>query len=375
MVSPDRQDNHVSPELVELRHNPRFIFYGVLHYQLNLQGIKPLIASFEEALDQSSGRSILFLEDVERTKEEAIFGKWFAEEYGLTNALLAGISQSRENLPPTAKAVLTAVSKLNQMISALGIPESVQRGFLPLAHLREFLLYLELDRLRTKVQFEVEFEAHEPATLQEIEGLKARSVSILQETNRLWVDGKFEEAIRRHRANSLITHQVNELRAPDTFADLKGLAASLLDCDRKGILFTVFGGAHEREVVLLKNMFNENIPVQFDVINFATSPEMEIESALQNGQDVKDEVYARHLLHMLMLSSVETFTDRHGRLFDLARNYEMVYQAISEVVRSFSLEEISDICKRRMNVYGMLDVLRVHNLGASLLPYISGLFI
>ena len=93
---------------------------------------------------------------------------------------------------------------------------------------------------------------------------------------------------------------------------------------------------------------------------------------LRQGRPVSDEIYAQSFLDYKMSLLVQESAMRRGQVESYARSFESIATTVYTIARSFSINQIQEICQ---NGEDILNVLRVHHNAIPLLPYISRLII
>ena len=353
----------------EARRDTRILFHGVLSSPFDLQGVKPVVDVFERALEQSTGRNILYMESPSATHEDVERSKMVVENHGLVDPIVGNIFRAHGADARTQDDL----DKLRQTIDRVGTG-AITIGLVPPTMAREYFFHRELQRVREDHPFDVEYESHQPEIVSEVSELEGEIIHLTAVSVGLWLKGEVEQLIENQKRMHQAGHQIGTLRAPDVISDLTSLAEDLLQTEEKGALFIPFSLANTPMVYAVRRNFWENAAIELEVTSagFEKSPETRIREGLQNGIPIADEVYAQHFLEIAMSAAVKSHVMNRRRLTAYMENYETLEQAISATASTFSLAEIEELSKTQRH---LLDVLRVHPLSAPLLPYISTLLI
>lgn len=355
MTSPDRKDAVVA-------------FHGMIHSPFNLEGIAPVVNSFEQLLGQSSGRNVLYKESASFTPEVAEMSKMVIENHGLVDPLLGDILRAHR-VSPTQETL----DRLRQTIDQAGF-RAIEMGLVPPTMGQDFFLSYELEKLRDRFLFNIEYESHSENVVREISEVLAEAQTMEEDNITHWMNGDVDQIVANKKRIHQTTRHLAELREPDIVKDLGGLARSLAQERKNGVVFVLFGGTHATMIDTLQQDLAEETGIGFASTSagLPQSPESAIQEGLRTDQEVSDDVYAQHFLETVMSVSVQTFVMGRRRFTDYTQHYETIARTITGIATSFSLDNIRQISRERRDI---LEVLRQHPSGGPLLPYISRLLI
>lgn len=369
MALPDRQEHNGRPERGEVRKNTRIVFHGMVASPFNIEGNKPLVDAFSDALKQSSGRVVLYREAATMTPDLAKQSKVVIRHHGLIDPLLGDILRARK-VPNVTQDTL---DQLRQSIERAGL-KSIEMGIILPTQAQDFFLSLELERLRKQRPFDVEYESHSPRIVKQISDLMSKTMHAQGTSVDLWTHGKIGLLADNQRKHHEIMRQVALLRAPDVVDDLTRLTEEVSKGNEKGVVFIPFTAANRSFVHSARRNFYENAAIDVETTSggLEQSTEIAIHEGLKNGTHFPDELFVKDFFDHVIAATVQTHAIQRGRLTSYMQNYETAACAISAIAMSFSLGEIEEIAKTKKDV---LDIVRVHPLSAPLLPFISRLLI
>lgn len=369
MTSPDRQENHVHPEKKGIHRDARVVFYGMIHSPFNLEGIKPAVGRFEQFLTSSSGRNVLYKESATFTPEVAEMSKHVIEHHGLVDPLLGDILRAHR----VTNINQETLDRLRQTINRAGT-RAIEIGLVPPTMGQDFFLSYELEKLRSRFPFDVEFESHSENTVREISDRLAEVQSLEGENIDSWMRGRVDRIVENKKKVHQATLNIAEVRYKDIVKDLANITRSLAHDKQNSVLFVMFGGSHASMIETLQQTASTEEQVDYETINagLSQSPEVVIQQALQARREIPDDVYAQHFLETVLSVTVQTHAMSRRRFTAYVENYETIAKTISAIATSLSLAEIEDIAKSRRDI---LDFLRAHPLNTPILPYISRLLI
>lgn len=323
MTSPDRKDAVVA-------------FHGMIHSPFNLEGIAPVVNHFEQLLEQSSGRNVLYKESASFTPEVAEMSKMVIENHGLVDPLLGDILRAHR-VSPTQETL----DRLRQTIDQAGF-RAIEMGLVPPTMGQEFFLSRELERLRSRSQFDIEYESHSEDKVRGIsEALD--EVQVMEGDNIThWMNGDVDQIVANKKRIHQTTRRLTELRELDIIKDLTVIATDLAKEKHNGVVFVLFGGTHATMIDMLQKDLAEETDIGFESTSagLTQSPEAVIQEGLQNDTAITDEVYAQHFLETIMSVTVQTHAMSRRRFTDYAQHYETIARAITGIATSFTLDDI-----------------------------------
>lgn len=370
MASPDKQEQNGRQEQGEGRKDARVTFYGMVHSPFNLEGIKPAVNHFEQLLASSSGRNVLYREDATLTFEDAERNKIVIAHHGLVDPILGNIFRAHGELPRGQDDL----DNLRQAVDRAGTRRAIESGLVPSHMAQDFFLSYELEKLRDRFPFDIEYESHSEDTVREISDLLTEAQALEGENLDYWMRGQVDRIVVNKKKSHRATFHIAQLRRPDIVDDLAKIAGDLAKDKQNGVTFVLFTVLNAPIIDSLQEDVPWETQIGFETINagLPQSPDTKIQEGLRTGKEVPDEVYAQHFFQTLMSVSVQTAAMYRRRPSAYAENYETLARTISTIATSFSLQQIEEISKSRRDI---LDVLRTHPSSSPLLPYIIRLIL
>lgn len=365
MASPDRQENNETPERGELHKNTQLVFHRIDPNPLNVEGIKPAADAFSQVLEQSKGKAILYREGPAFTLNAAERSRIVTQHHGLVDPILGEIL--REFRVPTVTQ--DTLNQLKQAIEHAGL-RSVETGLVSPIHVLDLFFGLELERLKARRPFIVEYESHSDDKVQQILDLTSRGVPSQMTNIQLWEHSQLGLLADNQRRRHETKRKVSILRAPDIVDDLTRLTQDVSQGENKGVVFIPFREITRTVVDAARKNFYENAAIDVVVTSngLEQSPESLIQDALENGVGVPDELLVQDFLDTVIVSDVLGQAVNRGKLVSFMQNCEKIVKASFAIARSFSLAEMDEMARSKKD---LLEIVRAHPLGAPLLPYIS----
>lgn len=363
MVSVDRHDGRADFEL-EKPFDARAVFFPTLHDPYNLSEIKPLIGEFERELKKSKGRNVIYLESSDFEKKHVQVFKEISEKEGfLAPVLIMSFLDEGERLTSEN------IQAIRHKISVVGWDWAIKQ--ISSSNPNLISLLQELDKLRALFKFDVEFEAHDIKTIEEIKNIAYEAEILGKEIESIWKDGDFNMIAEKEKKMLEVMRQQRACRHKDVKPHLKRIIKDLALEKNNGVVFIVFGANHYSAVGEIERDLNDK-RVDFKIAENGRGkiPGEQIEDKVLKGVPLSKEDYARNVLFKFIKIELERYVISKKRMDLYMNKYNDVISIISQIVNEFSLEDVEKIVKERID---LLDLLRNHPKGAGLLPFISRL--
>ena len=364
----DSQNERREISHIETEPHPKVLisFYGLHHDELNLQVIDDIRHQISQHFRESPGRKVIFLESAAISRSDADRAyKGFRKEGLLRHYLRHSIWTDELGVEPSDNQI----EKRIQLISDSDLPTILDKQLIPRSFfILNYYLYQELDNLKRDLNFDIQFESHSKESLKKIQTVQTEFTELNNKSHLNWQNGNFDQAIEYHKEFYKKILQGGVLREEEVVDDLKSLARKLLKEKNGGSIFIIFGNAHSIVTDILKRKLGPTSPVTTNYIDHSpTASEIEIAKNLRNKENISDVMYARNLFEGTTFWLIKKLQWPKNTT-QFASNFETILKTVNEVANSLSLEEIREICEKRVN---LLELLRNHRLASPIQQFIS----
>lgn len=338
----------------EMSSEARMTFFGYDHSSLNLSPIESLSSAFESHLVTTQGPTTLLVESANLNQEHARIQQENIEAYGgiLNNLVAVYLSQLVQRRP-----TISEVQYHVDFMADMPLEEILNNKYISLESLQGYFKYKEYERLALKHEFDIEFEQHPKNLVRRVADLGTARTQFQVESRKLWDKGDLDSVIERRKKyyrNLLLS---NGIRDVDCTQQIKGRMEDLLKGEGGG-LFLPFGRSHltiaEGVGTALqdkKGFVGDQMVVGDPVI------EDEILQAFRegSGESLPDDIFAQEMLYRGLFARLVNVTERMGLLPRVCLRYEDISSILAGMARSFSIEEIRDLCGSKSDLMGVIQ--------------------
>lgn len=324
------------------------LFYGVLHDPLNLESIPEIGAAIADHFSKTKGSRVLLLEGVGMTAMDAIREK---QQFsgGFQKHLIAkvlALQLNRPTLPVTNDAIRERIQHIRYTKS---IDEILSHGLLPDNQLWTFFLYGELDRIRSKWPFEVEFEYHDSQFNRE-DDERAEAYSFVGRTSMdEWLRGNFDIALGLDKEAYRLMRKASGMRNPEMKRITTSVIDTLMGKKDGGAVGIISGSSHACVAADIAEEYSPSLPVTIYLPHrLQHVPNRIIEQEMQAGREADDVVYARDLFVKVYFEATIKAFLQEGTIDFCARNYESLQKAIVDYANTLSLEALRTMCEQKV---------------------------
>lgn len=338
----------------EMSSVAKMTFFGYDHSPLNLSPIKSLSSAVERHLATTQGKTTLLVESANLNQEDALTQQKDIKEYGgILNHLVAADLSHRIRRRPTISEVQYHVDFMADM----PLDEIINNKYISLGSLQDYFKYKELERLDSEHTFDIEFENHSKNLVRRVTDLRMARTQFEVDARTLWNKGALDGVIERRRKYYKNLSISNGIRDDDCIQQLTTRVEDLLKGEGGG-LFLPFGRSHftiaegvRTALQDKKGFVGDQIIVGDPVI------EDEIVQAFRDGsgENLPDDVFAQEMLYRGLLARLVNVAERLGILSRVCLRYEDISSILANIARSFSIEEIRDLCGPKVDLMGIIQ--------------------
>jgi hypothetical protein len=363
MKSPERMDNLGEPEKGELLTNSRIVVWNMHHFYANLEGIKPAVNYFEQSLQDSAGKNVLYLNNCFLTNgNKAVYYREMNER-GLVYPYIEYILHHEKGKPPTEGEIYKRYCDIDSQNY-----QAIDNGLIPKEFGQDFFLFNELEKMKgLDNTFYVDLEAHSEDKIAKFyEGI-TESTKLSHASIDNWYDGDIEGLITNRKNLNYINYNISRLRELDVVDDVRRITKNLSRDKKNGVLYLIvpsdfFGlerslSQHYEEAPKNRLIFNK--------MNVVRDSGYKIQELLYNGDDVPDELYLKNGLESVLIDSAANLAKQKKSNARFGMQFETFSRCVSDLVSGLPESEIRNLSAVNVDPLNLLNYLQLSHQNSS----------
>lgn len=341
----------------EYEQKPKVLLtvHGQIHESLNLQGVPEILDAFGNHLDTHEGKKVLYKEAAGLSPEKARLLHKDIDRQGFTVTLLETVLIEKLGRFPKKNEIKDLSYRIERHAKN-DVKRILDLGLLTIDDIQSYFLYIGLDRLRIKHNFDIVFETHGPSVLTEDENQDRLFSELTLKATESWNKGKFDNSIMETKSAHSSMGQGGLLRERDMTVQLLQIAESLLLQEKGGSLFVLVGEAHLPIAETLRANLGDHASVKYQR-NVGVHENLQlgkIVRGIRSEELVSDEIYMQSLIVSLVLSKILTQSISQGTISTLTVNYQTLLHKLQTAASGISIEKGRELCEKQIPLYDLL---------------------
>lgn len=341
--------NQEAPLFLETEKHPKVLvtFCGVSHHPLNLEIIPQVRDELLRHIDSNSGKTIVFLEHSSATQsfnEKVLRNiKYYG---GIANLEIATNLIVRDSGVPSQSAIQAA----RDLINSGDVDSLIKSGVVPIDNLHGTYLKVVLDNISQNYDVNFMFETVSKGVSVGVLELTKAYEEVQAHCTNNWRNGSFDGIIEGWKQYCRMDQRVRMIRDRETVAFLKTMVKKMVKVDG-GSIFMIFGAVHSSMVHDLQRKLGPKSQTEFVVVD--TSQERllpKILRCLDRNEIVLDELYAQEFFSRMAAQKLFDYMQGERKVGLFANNYELISTCVERVASCYSVDEIAQICERRVDL-------------------------
>lgn len=326
------------------------VFNGVIHAPLNLEATDTLSTEMSSTFSQHRGKRIVFLEHAGADVMAALRYKGDVERLGFLKITTEAMLGEEWGRVPTSRETR---ERMRDISRTKDLAEVLRRKLIHPTKFFSYFIDKTLDEVRDKYPFDTVFECHSQSFNEQDHQISAGEEDLEESANTYWDNGEFDLAVSTYKELKRSIMRSGISRNPDIISLGKKSVEQLLRGQDGGVLYMVFGVAHEQAAHDIAAHFSDdNVDLQVVSDVDGTMPDLLMAKGIELGTDIDDLVYARGFL--LSLTNKEAFyaytelvpEDLEG----FARSYGSFVREVVREINLLSLDDIRNMCEKQRSL-------------------------